>query len=147
MQGIHGNLWDYHKKGDWVAVTTNGMVKANGECVMGRGTALQAARKYPSLPLRLGRSINAFGNHVMHFPDLRLFSFPVKHNWWESADLKLILRSAHELVDVVNKSLAETAAIYMPRPGCGNGQLKWVDVYPTLQGVLNHRFTIVEIKP
>ena len=33
-----------------IAITTNGFVKATGECVMGRGCALTAKRLYPQLP-------------------------------------------------------------------------------------------------
>lgn len=57
MKEVTGNIWDYHEKGYWIVITTNGTVKANGEAVMGRGVALQAKRKYQGLPWRLGQEI------------------------------------------------------------------------------------------
>lgn len=45
-------------------VTTNGFVKKNGECVMGRGCAKQAATYWPELPKRLGGLIGERGNNV-----------------------------------------------------------------------------------
>lgn len=70
-------------------VTTNGFVKKNGECVMGRGCAKQAANYWPELPGRLGWLIKKYGNnvHVVYdIPPGQLFnqnnkyilSFPVK---------------------------------------------------------------------
>jgi hypothetical protein len=48
-----------------------------------------------------------------------LITFPVKHTWWEAADLDLIERSARELLKMIEvKKIQE--AIYLPRPGCGN---------------------------
>jgi len=46
------NLWEY--PADARVITTNGFVKNNGEAVMGRGCAREAARKYPRLPLFWG---------------------------------------------------------------------------------------------
>lgn len=38
MREINGsNIWDFYNKGFWIAITTNGTVKKNGEAVMGRG--------------------------------------------------------------------------------------------------------------
>jgi hypothetical protein len=56
-----------------------------------------------------------------------LITFPVKRNWWEVADLALIERSARELLKIIEVKRIR-GAIYLPRPGCGNGRLKWEDV-------------------
>lgn len=71
---------------DAICITTNGFVKRNGECVMGKGCAKQAAVKYPGLTKDLGTAIRANGNvvqilrtavlengHIIH-----LVAFPVK---------------------------------------------------------------------
>ena len=34
--------------------------------------------------------------------------------------------------------------VYMARPGCGNGQLKWEDVKPLIAPILDDRFIVVE---
>ena len=140
MNEVVGDLWEHHPQ-NWVVITTNGFRKGSGEAVMGRGVALQAARRYPHLPLALGSRIKTEGNHVHTFPEWKLISFPVKHNWWEMADINLIKNSVEELLELAN--YGEIACVYMPRPGCGNGGLKWDRVKPLL-APLDHRFTIVE---
>jgi hypothetical protein len=38
MKEVIGNLWFYYDKGATAVITTNGYVKRDGRCVMGRGT-------------------------------------------------------------------------------------------------------------
>ena len=140
MKEINGDIWDYHKKGYWVVITTNGYIRKDGACVMGRGVAKEAARKFPMLPFEIGRSIQQFGNHVFACnPDTRIIAFPVKHNWWEKADIQLIERSCQELAE-----FPQELTYYMVRPGCGNGGLDWLDVKPVLKRYLDDRFIVVE---
>src|SRR5580704_4326946 len=96
MIELTGDLWSYHHLG-YVCITTNGYVKSNGECVMGRGVALQATQRFPRLALRVGNLIQSGGNHVHILPDLKLITLPVKHHWKEQADLALIKLSINEL--------------------------------------------------
>lgn len=140
MKEITGNLWDYQVDGN-IVITTNGAVNSRGECVMGRGTAAQAKVRYPHLPKLLGTKIITSGNHVYSLT-YGLYSFPVKHHWSDFADPELISRSAIELLNLVNDS----QLIFLPRPGCGNGGLKWENVKPLLR-CLDDRFTIVERHP
>jgi hypothetical protein len=51
MKEVFGDAFDLIKNYDSLCITTNGYVKNNGACVMGRGIALTAARKYFMLPL------------------------------------------------------------------------------------------------
>lgn len=144
MKEIKGNIWDFHDKGNWIVITTNGTVKANGEAVMGRGVALQAKQRFPKLPQYLGMCLSTYGNNVTHLDDpYHMISFPVKHNWWEKADLALIEESAKILAKVTR----EDGKVYMVRPGCGNGGLNWKDVKPILEKYLDNRFIIVERSP
>jgi hypothetical protein len=57
--------------------------------------------------------------------------------------LGLIERSARELLKIIEvKTIKE--AVYLPRPGCGNGRLKWEDVKKILSPVLkSDQFHIV----
>jgi hypothetical protein len=139
MKEVFGDLWEF----DGInAITTNGFVKRDRTCVMGRGCARQAAVKFPELPRKLASSISAEGNHVFYFPEHRLITFPVKHYWWEPADSGLIERSARELLKIIEvKKIKE--AVYLP-PGCGNGRLKWEDVKKILSPILkSDQFHIV----
>jgi hypothetical protein len=99
--------------------------------------------RFPELPRKLASRISAEGNHVFYFPEYRLITFPVKHNWWEAADLGLIERSARELLKIIKvKKIKE--AVYLPRPGCGNGRLKWEDVKKILSPIpMGDQFHIV----
>lgn len=130
MIEVTGDLWTY--PADWRVITTNGTRKRNGACVMGRGCASEAKAKWPWLPNLLGAYIHDEGNHVYRFDDIQLLSFPVKHNWWEKADPELIKQSVAELKDMCFGQFDETE-IVIPRPGCGNGGLRWEDVKPLLE--------------
>ena len=147
MREAFGDLW----KSDAYALclTTNGTIKRNGHGVMGRGIAWQATQRYPDIARLLGVGLTTSGNHV-HMLITRedgrpIYSFPVKHMWDERADMNLIERSAHELV--AEADLLDFPSIALPRPGCGNGGLKWEDVKPIIEPILDDRFVIVEYAP
>lgn len=139
MIEVFGNLWTYPT--EWRVITTNGFVKKDGNCVMGRGCAKEASDKYPELSYELGRQIKAFGNRVFGFPRYNIITMPVKRAWWEPASLDLILQSTQDLVLTVDKLKLDK--IVMPRPGCGNGKLHWKDVRPILQEHLDDRFHVI----
>lgn len=154
MIEVTGNIWELAKPRDGIVITTNGTVKANGEAVMGRGIAKQAVMLYPPVARILGDNLRGSGNTVgflryEHSP--KWISFPVKHNWWEKADLELIRQSATNLFDLVdenfyydeNDDAAVAWTIWVPRPGCGNGGLKWSDVKPVIEPIFDDRFTVV----
>ena len=155
MLEVRGNLWTY--PADVRVITTNGSVKTNGECVMGRGCAKEARDRCPGLAKLLGDKIAEKGNHV-HFlysegqEDLiDVYSFPVKHKWMEKADIKLIERSARELVHEMIGMPSDTgylvsptsSVIVLPRPGCGNGGLRWEDVKEVISPILDDRFHVI----
>ncbi len=139
MRVVEKNLWDAHAEGKTVVITTNGYVNGRGLAVMGRGVARQAAERFPSLPRQLAERIytegKTGGNRVHHFQEERIITFPVKHKWFEDADLELICKSAVELVALLDK-LPQEKPVAMPKPGCGNGKLKWGDVEPVLDSIL-----------
>jgi len=146
------DLWSYKETYGYIeCITTNGFVKADGEAVMGRGCALEAKLRLPWLPKTLGTLIEAEGNHVHEIkfgPRMEdekpytLITFPVKHNWWEPADLELIERSCIELLKLVDERGYKD--IVIPRPGCGNGQRDWeTEVKPILEKYFDNRFIII----
>lgn len=147
MKELQGNLWDFHEQGHFICITTNGTVKKNGECVMGRGIAAQAKSKFPDLPFLLGQKILHTGNLPYMWSNIGLFTLPVKHNWNEKADLALIMQSLALLRTEADSSLSLKGHIYLPRPGCGNGGLQWSVVKPFIEPILDDRFVVVEIGP
>lgn len=141
MKESTGNLWNYHEAGFWIAITTNGVVKRDGSAVMGRGVALQARHRFPRLAYELGTQIQQSGNRVFAFPQYRLYTLPVKHQWWEKADVDLIIASCHQLAVLVPPD----QVVYLVRPGCGNGGLAWEAVRPAIADILDDRFVVVEL--
>lgn len=140
MKEVTGNIWDYHKQGKRVAISSNGTVKKNGWAVMGRGVAWEAAQLFPSIPYLLGKALLTKGNYVHFFSEHNLYTFPVKHYWYEKADIKLIKFSAKQLRDL------SEGEVYLVRPGCGNGQLKWDDVREVIAPILrDDRFIVVDV--
>ena len=130
---------------DLRVVTTNGFVKRNGEAVMGAGCAKELRDAVPTSPKRLGTLIKAHGNRPVRFARVNgadVASLPVKHHWREEADLDLIVDSVIALVFLVTKFGYKN--VVLPRPGCGNGRLKWSQVKPHVAPLLDDRFTVVD---
>lgn len=150
-----GNIW--HKQGDAICIATNGFVKKNGNAVMGRGIAKEASIKFPDLPYYLGRRIDKQGNHLHVFWELDrhydgeegtewsrdIVCFPVKHKWFEEADLELIKRSCKELMSWADQVATYWQRILLPRPGCGNGRLDWDCVREEIEPLLDDRVVVV----
>ena len=165
MREIEGeDIWDavygnmrYHPQiwVDGVVITTNGFVKQNGEAVMGRGIALQAKKRFPAIPFLLGEKLQEYGNIPFIFtnffaPDMPLITMPVKPaygpkgepGWLMKADPKLIRISAEVIAVYADDKKLKN--IVMPRPGCGNGGLKWDQVKPLLEPILDDRFIVIQ---
>jgi len=153
---------------DAICITTNGFVKKNGECVMGRGCAKRAAELMPGLPEILGNAISSQGNKVYaHGPlnNIEIVTFPVKPiaesykangsnivqhmrtkfkpgnrvpGWACKASIGIIITSATQLKQLTDER--GWTKVVLPRPGCGAGELNWDEVYPVLHGILDERF-------
>lgn len=147
MREITGNFWD--QIAEAYVITTNGTLRTDGQCVMGRGIALEAKNRFPGIATALGARIKVAGNKVHPLGQwsradgagFNMLSFPVKHNYWEIANQDLIKQSFAEL-------LLETSgyqSIVIVRPGCGNGGLSWDHTVRSIaKQFLNDRFTVVE---
>lgn len=148
------NIWDKHKEGAFVCITTNGFITKNGLAVCGRGVAEQAAKRYPMFKSVLANAIERNGNVVQRVMGT-LISFPVKPQlgicnqtksnvvkhmrsqyepyawvpgWAMMADLNLIEWSLVQLNYMHIAGMFNQ--IYLPKPGCGAGGLSWYDVEP-----------------
>ena len=144
MRTDHGDLWSY--PADVRCVTTNGVVKVNGELVMGAGVAKQAAALYPSLAKYLGDQVRRHGNVPFVYGTYAstrglVCSFPTKEHWQEPSKLSLIAHSAQALVKLTDEWGWQT--VVMPPPGCGRGGLTWTMVGPVLKPILDDRFVIL----
>jgi hypothetical protein len=127
----HGDLFEHlHTVGHIIGLSTNGTIKRDGRGVMGRGCALEAALRYPILPLVLGQHLKHNGNVpgwlevLTNASPTRIVCLPVKHQWYQKADIDLIIMSIQWL-DEQAKSHKEVT-FHVPRLGCGNGRLSWL---------------------
>lgn len=151
MRKDTGNIWTVSRHlerlCDAVVIPTNGIINRHGEAVMGRGLARQAAQRWPGLPRVLAAALLAGGNHVYDVYRPRglptLITFPVKRHWHLAAEPALIEQSCVELIQLVDRLGFHDVAL--PRVGCGNGQLKWVDIRPILERYLDSRFILVSL--
>lgn len=159
MLEVAGDLWALaalegaYGPGPVVAIPTNGVVKANGEAVMGAGVARDARERFPALPRYLGRLIRAHGNvpfylgvhkgvYALRECSWAVVSFPTKHHFADDADPALIEQSARRLVALAD--LHGWGRVYLPRVGAGHGRLDWqTQVRPMLEPLLDDRFVAV----
>lgn len=138
MKEDSGNLWTYDA--EFRVITTNGDVTKNG-LVMGAGVALQAKRRFPDLPKRLGWLVTESGNQPYYFEREGIITLPTKHHWRNPSTIELIVSSIWKLVTLVDD--LEITSVVMTRPGCGNGQLQWPDVRLVIEPLLDNRFTVL----
>lgn len=142
MREVKGDLKNFLKKGNTVCITTNSNVSTSGRAIMGKGIALIAKKLVPDLPKLLAKHKEykqALPVVIMH-NDVELISFPTKHNWWEQSDMELIKRSANYLQEWIRDM---DKKVYLPKPGCGAGGLKWAAVKHELEKILDDRFIVV----
>lgn len=139
---------------DAVGVTTNGDVNGWGGLVMGAGIARTAANRWrPWLQEHMGAAVARYGNRVHVFEDdvtptpkpRFIFSFPTKHSAKDKqSDLRLIHRSAEQLMDVIRARGWRKVAL--PQPGTGLGRLAWSDVYAVIAPIMDPRVHIVSLE-
>jgi len=151
MKEIKGNIFE-QLDADAICVTTNGIVKANGELVMGAGIAKQFAMKWPQLPAIFGKIVAKYGNVLQQtMPGdikeaITIIAFPTKNHWRDPSDMALIKQSAiklREWADEFEEQTDKKPKVVLPRPGCGLGGLKWEDVKRVIEPILDDRFYII----
>lgn len=135
MKVYHCDIFSLADRADAICITTNGIIKADGTAVMGKGIALEASKRYPALPLTLSRHIALYGNVpgiILQTP--KIVSFPTKNDWRDNSSLELIEQSAKHLAAMIEANNWSKVAI--TKPGCANGNLQWSDVEPIIERYL-----------
>jgi hypothetical protein len=147
IKEVVGDIWDYWERRHWICVTTNGDIRSDGLAVMGRGIAKQAAERFPSLPRELATHLRRGVNTPCVFHDYRLVTFPTKYHWRDKSDIPLIVESYKSLtsthIGAIWHNHSQDGVIYLPRPGCNNGQLDWDDVRAALEPISDKNVTII----
>lgn len=148
-QNPKAEVLDMVQNGEVICITTNGDVKNDGCCVMGRGIARQFRDMFPGIDKKLGEYITKYGNRCFQLgkgtvngKTFIIVSVPVKHHWNEMADVTLISKSCDQLMEMADKY--GYSKVYLPAPGCGNGRLNYENqVYPWISLILDDRFVCV----
>jgi hypothetical protein len=176
MKIIRGNIFyphTYYPKTfttpDAICISTNGYTRADGQNVMGRGLAAQAAKLFPKLPKLLGSAIQKAGNNVHCFDLCRadfpfnLLAFPVKPAKDAFNGQNIVAHMAGRYLvgenipgwackaqlSIIKRSCKQLLTlvegkkwetIVIPRVGCGAGELTWPTVRPILDKLLDDRF-------
>lgn len=130
--------------GDLLGADVEALVNAvNTVGVMGKGIALQFAKKYPEMleayrkackmgEVQLGR-MHVFERGVMFNPRY-LINFPTKGHWRSSSRIEDIEAGLSALADEIRWRHIRSIAV--PALGCGNGDLDWRVVRPAIEQAL-----------
>lgn len=115
----------------------------NTEGVMGKGIALQFAKKFPDM-LAAYRSACKAGEvqpgrmHIYErqemFGPRYVINFPTKRHWKSPSRMEDIAAGLDALAEEIRGLQIRSIAI--PPLGCGNGGLKWDDVLPLIKAKL-----------
>lgn len=130
---VKGDMWTAFGRTDLFLFTSNPVVNKRGQAVMGRGIALQVARRFPEAQLLFGSLLS--NTNLPHtgvlgkFDDQLLGWFRVKDHFAQDAKPSIIQKSAN---------LLSIVAPFYPRidlnfPGIGNGKLSRDEVLPLLE--------------
>lgn len=173
---FNGNIFEYAKEHSQagenmaVVVTTNGVLRTNGDAVMGAGIAkyakvhlrnddlamlrniagLSGLNPWDKMDCVLGKMLKMNDNHAFylgHWFDMMtnasygIITMPTKHDWRDDSDIKLIEQSAREMMNL--KTVNNLTSIYLPAPGCSCGKLSFADVQPVISSILDDSFTCV----
>jgi len=134
-------------KADAICFTSNGSIKKNGALIMGAGVAKQFRDRFPGMDITAGQKVKKNGNRCQVIETFKIekrflsvLAFPTKHSPWEDSDIELIRKSAQQIVEIADAN--SWKKVLIPAPGVNNGNLRWVDVRPVLEEILDDRFTI-----
>lgn len=129
----HGNLLEASAEALVNTVNTQG--------VMGKGIALQFRNMFPAMfkeyidacragAVQLGKMDLHHVTSIGTGPNW-IVNFPTKGHWRSKSRLHDIEAGLTDLVGVIHRLNIKSIAI--PPLGCGNGGLKWSDVYPLIE--------------
>ena len=135
---VKADLFSLVDSVDAIGFTSNGVVNKSG-LVMGAGVAKQFKDRYPSAPRIFGQKVKDGGNFV-YFANINgqeIFSFPTKQNFKDPSDLSLIVKSAMQLMRLVERKKYQLVAVAFP--GIGKGALDPTVVWDSIKPFLDER--------
>jgi hypothetical protein len=135
MNIINADL--YKSDIEYKCFLSNGVIKNNGELVMGAGTANIIKVMHPELPLFFGQQIklnyfsptNIYKYGIIISEQCKIIAVQTKYHYRDKADLELIEYSLNKLITLRNVEIG------LPLPGVGLGGLHINDVAPLLENL------------
>ena len=143
----YGNIWsvldatpygDGHTK--HILVTTNNCVKSNDCLVMGAGSALDAATRFPNMPEVFGKMVKTLGYRygLLFDPQHILGGFQTKYHFMDKSTVELIKHSTDKLTE---QALAfPDIEFHLCYPGIGFGRLTMDVVKPVIETMPDNVF-------
>jgi O-acetyl-ADP-ribose deacetylase (regulator of RNase III) len=116
----------------------------NTEGVMGKGVALQFAKKFPAMleDYKLACKSGEVAPGRMHifergemFQPRYIINFPTKRHWRSPSRIEDIESGLRALVQDIQR--LHIRSIALPPLGCGNGGLDWNEVFPRIKAALS----------
>ena len=153
LRVARGDIWSFHTL-RWIVIPTNAGWRRDGENVMGRGLARDAALRWPELPAWYGQVLQEDPDRagVARYAPGHLLTFPTKPrqvlpwtSWRYPATIEQITMSCDELGRSLDSEWPDIDAIALPLVGCGNGGLEPAVVRPVLEEFFGRdpRFVLV----
>ena len=127
---------------DYFGVTTNSIIKRNGELVMGAGVAKSAMLLNPELPKIFGADIVGRGlvggyyGIIKPSGSSKYFTFQTKRHYKDKSNITDVIMSINQLKEIAIRFHNKTFAL--PFPAIANGGLKRGDVLPYLLELPNN---------
>lgn len=128
-----GDMWSVFHDTDVFMITTNPIRRNDGAVVMGRGIALEAKTRFPTLPYDFGQALEEQEYNVGPigwYSNKPIWYFMVKDHWRNQASIDIIRASVAQLQEVLDLSMHRVDLNF---PGIGNGHLGREQVLPLLQ--------------
>ena len=143
MKIIKADLWN--TQDNIVFVTGNSFIKSNGTLTMGKGAALELAKRYPIMPIVFGEIINNTCGHLGIYgiitskpfrssinDPMKLFGvFQTKTDFKQNSRIEYIENSTQFLKDF--SEINKFPNISCNFPGIGLGKLDYESVYECIR--------------
>lgn len=147
-----GDIWFWHKLGNYIVVPTNAGYRSDGANVMGAGIAKEAATRFSELPYKYGEYCKKMSPHTV-FDSWRLICVPSKRinlnhpylSWKNDADYKYVEEGLTWLdtnVSLIKSVGTQGKQIYVPLIGAGNGGLDPHEIKHMMDNILQDKIFI-----
>lgn len=126
------------------------IIPINKVGVMGKGLALECAKKYPHVLLtyKLHCQKRSFDKRLVNVPITKkryVLLFPTKSHWRDKSTLELIRDGLHRIDSDDKMKALNITSLAFPRIGCGEGGLDFEVVLPIIQDMLKRVTIPIEV--